>query len=62
MSKNPISTWLQNYNARHFHEYEDCVRLEILSNGSGWLSFEDEVIPGTNFENTDELEYILLNQ
>lgn len=61
MSKNQISIWLQNYNSRHFHEYRDCVRLQILGNNSGWLSFEDEIIPGTSFENEEQLEYVLLN-
>lgn len=60
--KNPLNSWLQNYNARHRYEYRDCVRVVVLADGSGWLSYEDQIIPGTNFENSEELEYILLNQ
>jgi hypothetical protein len=59
---NKLATLLQSYNRRHYCEYMGYVKVEFGDGCSGYLKYDDEVIPGTAFDNYEQLEDLLMNE
>jgi hypothetical protein len=61
MSNNKLSTLLQKYNERHYWEYMGYVAIHMGDGCSGYLKFEDKVIPNSAFDDYEQLEDLLMN-
>lgn len=53
---------LQCWNDRHYGEYHGCVKLELTDCGNGYLKCGNDIIPGTYFNDLEQLEAMLLSE
>ena len=59
---NQILVWLQNYNSRHFDEYEGMATIQFCDDGSGALFFNETLIVELDLNKMDDVRDYLLEQ